>query len=105
MSVDTCHRISSVAWVANRIPTDMLMIMMMKTFFTLETQSIEGANKVKLRPERIPSLRSPSTLSAGERLHSPLRKLQSIKNEGNVTVAQRLREPFLIQSQIEVPCF
>ena len=33
----------------------------MQTFFTLETHSEAGAHRVKLRPERIPSLRLPRT--------------------------------------------
>ena len=42
--------------------------------FTLEKQSKAAAHRVKLRPERIPSLRLPYTSTAGEALHTRLQE-------------------------------
>ena len=40
--------------------------------FALETQSKAGAHRVKLRPERIPSLRLPRTPTAAKGLHTQI---------------------------------
>ena len=44
------------------------------TIFTLERQSKAGAHRVKLRPERIPSLRLPRTPTAAKGLHTQLQE-------------------------------
>jgi len=44
------------------------------TIFTLERQSKAGAHRVKLRPERIPSLRLPRTPTAAKDLHTQLQE-------------------------------
>ena len=42
--------------------------------FTLETQSKAGAHRVKLRPERIPSLRLPRAPTAAKGVHTQLQE-------------------------------
>ena len=48
------------------------------TIFTLERHSKAGAHRVKLRPERIPSLRLPRRPTAGEGLHTRLEEAREL---------------------------